>query len=115
MKLRSAGTIRGSVSGTAGAAVAMGHSPGSIHPLSHILIGEPASTPDQVRGRLSLEYALIARQDNVFHQRVDLSFPALAAEHAVVADAGLHVVALEIGPQRRAEIVRRDRLADRAD
>jgi len=28
--------------------------------LAHILIGEPVSTPDQVRGRLSPEYALAA-------------------------------------------------------
>jgi len=27
--------------------------------LAHILIGEPVPTPDQVRGRLSPEYALV--------------------------------------------------------
>ena len=30
---------------------------------AHILVGEPASTPDQARGRLSPEYALAARLD----------------------------------------------------
>jgi len=32
-----------------------------------------------------------------------------------MADAGLHVVALARGPQRRAQVVRGQRLPDRAD
>ena len=50
-----------------------------------------------------------------FTERIDLVVPAVAAEHAVVADAGLHVVALEIGPQSGAQIVRGHGLADGAD
>src|SRR5579883_2506814 len=57
----------------------------------------------------------IARQDDVLHQRIDLPLPLAAAEHAIVADARLHMVALEVGAQADAEVVRRDRLADRAD
>src|SRR6516165_6908724 len=57
----------------------------------------------------------IARQDHVLDDRIDLVFPALAGEHAVMAGAGLHVVALEIGAQLLAEVVCRDGLADCAD
>src|SRR5215831_4070487 len=57
----------------------------------------------------------IARQDRVLQDRIDLVFPALAAEYPLMADAGLHVVALEIGSQPAAQVVRRDRLADGAD
>jgi hypothetical protein len=32
----------------------------SIFSLAHVLVGEPASTPDRVRGRLSPEHALAA-------------------------------------------------------
>src|SRR6266403_20646 len=48
-------------------------------------------------------------------QRIDFVIPALAAEDAVVADAGLHVVHLAIGAHAGAEILRGQRLADRAD
>jgi hypothetical protein len=44
----------------------------------------------------------IARQDHVLDDRIDLGLPALAGEHAVVAYAGLHVVALKIGSQLAA-------------
>src|SRR5262245_31659255 len=57
----------------------------------------------------------LARQDDVLQQRIDLVVPAVAAEHAVVPDAGLHVVALEIGPQARAQLVRGRGLADGTD
>src|SRR5215813_13838876 len=57
----------------------------------------------------------LARQDDVLHDRIDLVLPPLAAEHAIMADARLHVVALEIGPQARAQVVRGERLADCAD
>src|SRR4051794_40497267 len=46
---------------------------------------------------------------------VNLRLPARAAEDAVVARSGLKVMALEVGPQRRAQIVRRHRLPDGAD
>src|SRR5216683_634470 len=58
---------------------------------------------------------LFVGQYGVSHQGVDLPGPAPAAEHAVMADAGLHVVLLAIGPEARAKIVRRHGLADRAD
>src|SRR5882762_1528471 len=58
---------------------------------------------------------LFVGQDGVPHQGVDLAGPPPAAEHAVMADTGLHIVPLAIGPQARAEIVRRHGLADRAD
>src|SRR5262249_60461732 len=56
-----------------------------------------------------------ARLYQVREPRVALVLPAAAAEHAVVADAGLHVMAPEIGAHVGAQIVRRHRLADRAD
>src|SRR5664279_5920213 len=57
----------------------------------------------------------IALQNDVLHHRIDLVLPGAAREHAVMADAGLHVVALARGPQRRAQVVRGQRLPDRAD
>src|SRR5262249_30882836 len=59
--------------------------------------------------------ALLAGENDVLDQRIDLVGPAVAAEHAIVADAGLHVVALEIGAQPGAEVVGGRGLADRAD
>ena len=53
--------------------------------------------------------------DDVAHDRIDLVLPAPAAEHAVVADAGLHVVGAQVGPQLAAQVLRGERLADRAD
>ena len=53
--------------------------------------------------------------DHVAHDRVDLVLPAPAAEDAVVADARLHVVRAQVGPQAAAQVLRRQRLADRAD
>src|SRR6202030_3029393 len=38
----------------------------------------------------------IARQNHVLQNRINLVLPALAGKDAVVPDAGLHVVALEI-------------------
>src|SRR6204780_1139110 len=59
--------------------------------------------------------ALIARQNHVLQNRINLVLPAFAGKDAVMADAGLHVVALEIGAQLAAQIVRGDGLADGAD
>ena len=42
-------------------------------------------------------------------------FQRLPREHAVMADAGLHVVHLAIGAHAGAEVLRGQRLADRAD
>ena len=47
-------------------------------------------------------------------QRIDLAIPAPAAEHAVMTDAGLHVMHLAIGAYAGAEILRRQGLADLA-
>ena len=57
----------------------------------------------------------IARQNHVLQNRIDLVLPALAGKDAVVPDAGLHVVALEIGAQLAAQVVRSHRLADGAN
>src|SRR5262245_56172338 len=57
----------------------------------------------------------LAGENNVLQERIDLVGPAVAAEHAVVPDAGLHMVSLEIGPQPRAQLVRGRGLADGAD
>src|SRR5262245_49371478 len=57
----------------------------------------------------------LARQDDILQERIDLVVPAVAAEHAVMSDAGLHVMALEIGTQSRAQLVRGRGLADGAD
>ncbi len=46
---------------------------------------------------------------------VDLARPAPAAEDAVMADAGLHVMPPQIGPDLAAQLLRRERLADGAD
>src|ERR1700732_1841139 len=55
--------------------------------------------------------ALLARKNDVLDQGINLAGPAVAAEHSVMPDACLHVVALEIGAQAGAQIVRRDGLA----
>src|SRR6201999_90238 len=57
----------------------------------------------------------IALQNDVLDHRIDLVLPRPSREHAIMADAGLHVVALAIGPQRRAHVMRGERLPDRAD
>src|SRR6202790_3491028 len=51
----------------------------------------------------------------VAQQGIDLVVPAAAGEHAVMADAGLHVMDLAIGAYAGAEVLRGERLADRAD
>ena len=48
-------------------------------------------------------------------QRIDFVVPAAAREHAVMADAGLHVMHAPIGAHPGAEVLRRQGLADRAD
>src|SRR6185437_8322728 len=53
--------------------------------------------------------------NEIAQQRVDLVVPLLAAEHAVVSDAGLHVVDTAIGANAGTELLRGERLADRAD
>src|SRR5262249_29255963 len=58
---------------------------------------------------------LLAGQDHVAHDRVDLGLPAPAAEYAVMADAGLQVVALLVGLEAGAQVVRCRGLADGAD
>src|SRR4029077_1803498 len=54
-------------------------------------------------------------ENDVLHQRIDLVGPAVAAEHAVVPDPGLHMMLFEIGAQAGAEVVRGGGLADSAD
>src|SRR5262249_24493553 len=58
---------------------------------------------------------LVVRADELADQREDLALPALPAEDAVMAGAGLQVVALHIGSEAGQEIMRRHRLTDRAD
>src|SRR4051812_24173767 len=53
--------------------------------------------------------------DEIAQQRIDLVVPAPAGKHPVMADAGLHVVDLAIGPNTGAEVLRCQGLADRAD
>jgi hypothetical protein len=57
----------------------------------------------------------VVRHYEVPHDRIDLGFPLPAREHAVMADAGLQMVAFPEGGQLRAEIVGCNRLAHRAD
>ena len=49
----------------------------------------------------------------VAQERIDLVVPLLAAEHTIMADAGLHVVDLAVGAHAGAEVLRRQRLAGR--
>ena len=41
----------------------------------------------------------IALQNNVLHHRIDLVLPGLAGKNAIMADAGLHMVALAVWTQ----------------
>src|ERR1700704_5898843 len=67
------------------------------------------------RGSRAAATASIACQDHVLDQRIDLRLPAPAAENAVVADAELQVMALEMGAQTRAHLVSSHRLAHGTD
>src|SRR5437764_13058856 len=78
------------------------------------LTPSPSLSPKGERN-MSGGAALFVGQDRVSHQGIDLAGPPPAAEHAVMADAGLHVVFLAIGPEAGAEIVRRHGLADGAN
>src|ERR1044072_3389851 len=71
--------------------------------------------PKQSAGRVRCRIGSIARQDHVLQQRIDLRFPLLAGEHPVVAGAGLHVVALTVRLDAGAQVLRGERLANRAD
>ena len=53
--------------------------------------------------------------NHIPHDGVDVVLPALAAEHTEVADVGLHVVRVCVGPQAARQVLRRERLADHAD
>ncbi len=44
-----------------------------------------------------------------------MAFPALAVEHAIVTHARLHVVGFHVRAQLVAQLLRGERLADRAD
>lgn len=59
--------------------------------------------------------ALFAHVNEVPHQRIDFRIPAPSVEYAVMADAGLDVVALHVGPDARAQVLRRECLADSAN
>ena len=61
------------------------------------------------------ESGSIARQDYVLKDWVNLVFPALSRKYPVMADACLHVVALQIRPELAAEFMGRHRLADGAN
>src|SRR6516162_4941860 len=81
---------------------------------ARVFFGKSAIADNVIR-RPAENSPLFVGQYGVSHQGIDLAGPAAAAEHAVVADAGLHVVLLAVGPEARAEIVRRHGLTDRAD
>src|SRR5579872_54502 len=53
--------------------------------------------------------------DHLAHPRIHLARPTPAAEHAIMADAGLHVVLFQIDRNSMAQIQRGHGLADRAD
>src|SRR5262245_15642748 len=72
--------------------------------------------PDRMSARgAGRRGASAAREDGVAHHGVDLGLPAPAVEDAVVADAGLQVVAAVHRPDRGAELVRRVGLTGAAD
>src|ERR1700757_3661029 len=51
--------------------------------------------------------------NEIAQQRIDFVIPLPAAEHAIMPDAGLHVVNAAIGTHAGAEVLRGERLADR--
>jgi orotidine-5'-phosphate decarboxylase len=69
--------------------------------LAHVLVGEPASTPDQVRGRLSPQHA--RKEARVIEPRdrliVALDLPSVAAADAMVARLGDAISFYKIGYQ----------------
>src|SRR5215831_17087428 len=57
----------------------------------------------------------VVRPDELSDQREHLQLPALAAEDAVMAGAGLQVMALHVGLEAGEEVVRRHRLPHGTD
>jgi len=57
----------------------------------------------------------VARQNQVAHNRIDLAIPAPAAEDAVMAHAGLHMVPLHVRLETRAKIMGDRALTQRAN
>src|SRR5581483_5522084 len=53
--------------------------------------------------------------NEIAQQRIDFVIPLAPTEHAVVADAGLHMVDAAIGAHAGTELLCGERLADRAD
>ena len=53
--------------------------------------------------------------DHCPHTWIDMPLPTMAVEHPVMADARLHMMGFQIRPKLVAHILRRERLADRAD
>ena len=85
-----------------------------LMPEDHIIwLENPAGTAlgEPARRDLTEPSSSAVGQDQVVHERVDLRLPPAAVEHAVVADAGLQVVALAHGPDVAAQIVGGERLA----
>src|SRR5579859_7136589 len=66
---------------------------------------------DQLRQRLRIGH----RQDEILHDRIDLTFPAPAAEHTIMADAGLQMMPFHERFQSGAQIMRGQGLARSAD
>src|ERR1035437_11128173 len=63
----------------------------------------------------ALTFPSIAGEDDVPQDGIDLGAPAKSAEDAVMADAGLQMVALPVRAQAAAQLVRGERLAQPAD
>ena len=59
--------------------------------------------------------ATFAGEDGVAHDGIHVALPAASAKHAVVADAGLEVMASPSQRDPVAEVLRRGGLADAAD
>src|SRR4029077_2445740 len=113
----SAGSIAMSSPKRSASAAAMAFTPVSsgINLLRRWVEGIPPQRADPCKMAAASAARSVARQNHVLQNRINLVLPALAGEHAIMADAGLHMVALEIRPQLAAQVVRGHRLADGAD
>src|SRR4051812_32412186 len=59
--------------------------------------------------------AAVVRVNELLQPRIDLRFPPSPAEDAVMPDAWLHVMFFHVWPDAGAQVMRRERLSDRAD
>ena len=79
------------------------------------MMHKPGTKWHHMRNEREQRLGSLRDMNDISHHRVNVVLPALAAEHAVVADVRLHIVGAHVGAQAAREVLRGECLADRAD